>query len=748
MLMTDSFSCCLPRVLSPISALAALLLIAPSAGFCQAGTCSPITAHAPTASDKAYNNSDFATAEQLYTQALAQNPKNLEIEASLVRTLLHEDKIDDASQRVQGMLDADAHSAAALTAQAEVEMRQGLPWEAMHSLDRAQEADPCYARQHLIRSRALRLDSMHASERAELQKAYEIDPTDEDIQNAWHSIVSSAQEIEGTQESLDSMTGLDAATRKKAEQTVHDLMPLLSEDSQTCKVLPSTPAAILPLLPSKEDGKTIDSLRVEVQLPKTPAKLVVDSAASGLYITRALAEENGLRPRDGDPPGTVRVDSVHVGPLEFRDCLVGVSDTPFADKGDGFVGTDLFSSYLIEIDPRAEKMTLGPLPALRSTVPGDRPTLRELAAYTPVYHRRQYLLVPVTLNNKARELFVLDTGMRFSTMTPEIAHAISNMKVNFTNTLQTVSGPAAHVYRDSFDFQFANLALNHQNHVLEFDPAAVDHNAGFAVGGLLGFDVLHLLTLTLDYRDGLVAFGGANVESAPASTKDLAASPAPARSSQPVSVPAGASDLSESNCGADNVDRPLNATLEGTVQIAMDSGHLKPGKEVWVKTLNEYSFSGCTLNRDAVVYGHVIAASSKKNSDTAELAIAFDRGDCLGHGKQQISLRLIGIVAPPPGSAHLHEMLPTEVVGGARRMSDTTGETDGYDPKEILTITPAIVHPGVVIGMPHLSLEPHGGPGCTSRIVSTKRSVELNEGVELILAAYEPAGNKGPDRAQ
>lgn len=728
-----------PRRISLFVSCAALMILMPADGRCQARTCTVATAHTPTPADKAYNDGDYATAEQLYTQALAQDPTNTMLGAALVRTLLHEQKQAEAAQRVQAMLASNPRSAAALTAKADVELRQGLPWQAMQSLHQAQEADPCDARLHLIRSRALRIDSMYASERAELQKAYDIDPTDPDIQNAWHSIVSSAEEIEGTEQWLAAMTDLDAATRQKAEQTVHDLLPLLSENSQTCKVLPSTPAATLALLPSKQDGKTIDAFRIDVQLPKTAVKLVVDSAASGLYITRALAEENGLHPGDGDPQGTVRVESVHVGPLEFRNCLVGVSDTPFPDKGDGFIGTDLFSSYLIEIDPRAERMTLAPLPALRSVVPGDRPTLRELAAFTPVYHRRQYLLVPVTLNNKVRELFVLDTGMRFSTMTPEIAHAISNMKVNFTNTLQTVAGPAAQIYRDSFDFQFANLALNHQNHILEFDPAAINHNAGFEVGGLLGFDMLHLFTLTLDYRDGLVAFGGANVSPAPASTRDLAAATTPVQPNPGTQTVGGAA--SESNCNVDNTDRPLSTTLEGTVQIAMDSGHLKPGKEVWVKTLNEYTFPGCTLNRDSVVYGHVVAASSKKNSDTAELAVAFDRGDCLGHGKQQISLRLIGIVSPPPGSAHLHEMLPTEVVGGARQISDTAGATQGYDPKEILTITPAIVHPGIVIGMPHLKLEPDGGPGCSSRIVSTKRSVELNEGVELIMAAYGTAAH-------
>jgi tetratricopeptide (TPR) repeat protein len=715
---------------------AMLLSFAPSAEAFQAGDCSQVAEHVATPAETAYQNGDYATAEQLYTQALAQQPNNVALGAALVSTLLNENKVEEAAQRVQAMSVADPKSAAVLTARAEIELRQGMPWQAMQTLDRAEEADRCNARLHLVRSRALRIDSMHASERAELEKAYEIDPTDPDIQNAWHSIVSSAQEVEGTEESLASMKDLDAQTRQKAEQTVRDLMPLLSENSQTCKVLPSIPSATLPLLPSKEDGKTIDGFRIEVQLPKSDLKLKLDTAASGLYITRALADENGLHAGDGDPQGTVRLDSVKIGPLEFRDCLVGVSDTPFTAKADGFIGTDLFASYLIRIDPRVERLTLSPLPALKEVVPGDRPRLPELAAFTPVYHRRQYLLIPVTLDSKARELFAIDTGMRFSTMTPEIAHGLSNLKVNFTNTLQTESGPTAHVYRDTFDFQFANLALNRQSHILEFEPAAIDRSAGFDVGGLIGFDMLHFLTLDLDYRDGLVRFDAAENEPALKSSRSLTSADQPAApppANQPVTALATV-ESGDSGCLHDDADRPLNATLEATVQIAMDSGHLKPGKEVWVRTLNGYTLPGCTLNRDSTLYGRVVAASSKKNSDTAELDLAFDRGDCTGHGKQQISLRVIGIVASPPETAHLHEMLPAEVVGAGRQISDTAG--GGYDPKEVHLLAPSLVRPGVVVGMPYLRLEPNGGPGCSSRIVSAKRSVELNEGVELILAAY------------
>ena len=64
------------------------------------------------------------------------------------------------------------------------------------------------------------------------------------------------------------------------------------------------------------------------------------------------------------PQNLVRINSLHIGPLEFHDCLVGVSDTPFPNKGDGFIGTDVFAPYLISLDYPAGKLTLAPLPAL------------------------------------------------------------------------------------------------------------------------------------------------------------------------------------------------------------------------------------------------------------------------------------------------------------------------------------------------------------------------------------------------
>ncbi len=701
----------------------AVLIFQASSLLSQTASCPAAPAQTVTPAATAYGEGRYADAEQGYAQSLVQQPHDASIAAALVKTLLHEGKIAQASDRVTAALADDPRSAPILTAQAEVQLREGEPWLALQTLDAAAAADRCYARIHLIRSRVFRIDSMYASERAEIEKAYEIDPKDPDILYAWRRVVSPAQEIEGIDKALPTMKDMDAETRQKAEESMNSMLPLLSENSQTCKIEPAVQSATLHLTGTMEDGKHLDGYRLDVQLPKTSARLVVDTAASGIFITKELADANGLQQGPNDPPGTVHADSVHIGPLEFRDCMVGVSNAPFAGKADGMIGTDIFASYLLTIDARDSRLTLDPLPPLAGVLPGDRATPPELADYTPVYHRRQYLLVPVLLNNKVRRLFVLDTGMRFSTMTSETAHAISSTKANFTNAMQTASGRAAQVYRDNFDFQFAKLSMPRQSHVLEWDLSTLDHDMGFEVAGMLGFDILQTLNLSLDYRDGLAKFEPTKDEGSPAHAKEAKiASAAPANDT---SVPA---------CQEfENRDWPVESTIEARVTELMDSAHLKPGKEVFVKVLYGLTYPGCVLTQDSILYGHVTAAASSKNPNSSELGLVFDRADCEGRQKQQLPMRLIGLVGPRDQSSMLHDALPTEVAGGPRQMSDATAGTNGRDDNLSPGGPPHTVHPGIVVRMPKVKLEPEGGPGCSAKITSSDRTIQLGPGTEVIL---------------
>jgi tetratricopeptide (TPR) repeat protein len=696
------------------SFLVAIVLVSVQV-YGQAPACRAVEPHPLSPAETAYKDSSYAQAEQLYAQALGQQPHDAAIAARYVETLIHENKVAQAAEQVKSAIAAHPNSAAVLTAQAEVQLREGEPWLAMKSLDAAAAADGCYARVHLVRSRIFHIDSMYASERSELQKAYDMDATDPDIVMEWSRIMPAAKDIEGTAEALGRTKDLETKTRAKAEATIASLRSVLHEDTQTCRVLPTVSSASVPLLPSREDGKHIDSFRLEVKFPKATAKLVLDTAASGLYISKALADENGFQRAADAPMGTVQASTLQIGPLEFRDCMVGVSDVPFAGKADGFIGTDLLAKYLITIDGNRGKLDLDPLPAEPGVLPGDRATGGELGDYDPVYHRRQYLLVPVMIDNKARKLFALDTGMRMSAMGSETAHAVSNTKVNFTNPLQTKSGQAAQVYRDSFDLDFAGVSAHEKSgSVLEFNPGAIGQNAGFDVAGLLGLDVLGQMTLHLDYRDGLVKLELASKEE---------------------NAKRGGTETERAECPTyEGIDIPIKQTLELRVTGTLDSGRLKPGKEIFGQVVHGLIYPGCTLDANAIVYGHVTAVSSSRNPDQAELGLVFDHGDCEGHPRTPLSLHLIALLPPPDEDPNsLHGALPTEVAGGVRQISVAVAESDAYDAQLSEGGKPHTVHPGVVVGIPRTKLEPAGGPACSARITSSSRSVQLGTGAEMIL---------------
>ncbi len=708
--------------------LSCVLFLVAASVHAQGHSCTPAAPHDATPAEEAYAQGKYDAAESLYMQALQQKPHDVALSSALVRTLLRQGKVNDAESQVKKALADDPNSAAALTALAEVQFRKGQPWLALQTLSEAAKADGCYARAHLIRSRILRIDSMYASERKELQTAYDIDPTDPDIKHTWLQIDSPANDIEGTEKALSTMSNVDADLREKAMASVHGLMGQLTENSQTCKSSPITAAVTLPFMPVLQDAKHITGYQLEVQLPQRKAKLIVDTAASGLYISRALADENGFGHVVGEPANTVHVDNVRIGPLEFRDCMVGVSDTPFPDKGDGFIGTDVFASYLVTLDYPVGKLELAPLPPLpgarEDALPVDRQIVREMQGYAPVYHRQQFLLVPVVLNSREKRLFVLDSGMRMSTMTPDVAHLVSSTKVNFTNPVQTVSGGTVQLYRDNFDFQFANLSLDNQGHILEFDPTVIDEGTGFQVAGMIGFDMLHSLTIHLNYRDGLVKFDQTGSSVLIRRWASIGASGSPA---------GNAGQHGDCNPFLNQTDAlPARETIEAQMVGWLDSAHAKPGQPVTLKVVHEVKSEDCWLPVGAMLYGDVVASSGSKNG--GELALAFDRGDCFRQAKKDLPLRLIGVVGPPGERKAAHDAMPAEVTGGARDISVTVAnmglrEDENLNPGG----PPNTVHPGIVVGLKGIKMTPEAGPQCSALMTSTEHSVRLDTGSEFIL---------------
>jgi len=182
-------------------------------------------------------------------------------------------------------------------------------------------------------------------------------------------------------------------------------------------------------------------------------------------------------------------------------------------------------------------------------------------------------------------------------------------------------------------------------------------------------------------------------------------------------------------------DIPTNLTFKAKVPGPLDSSSMKVGNKFWVNIVFGLVFPGCTLNPGAAIWGHVTSSASQKNPNSSELSLAFDHADCEGHPKKEMTLQVIGVLGLD-ASMRMHDAVPLVMNGGGRSVSAAAAQTAYLGDDELNPGgTVNTVHPGIVIGIPKVKLDPQGGPACSARFTSTNRSVQLEKGAELIMIA-------------
>jgi len=81
----------------------------------------------------------------------------------------------------------------------------------------------------------------------------------------------------------------------------------------------------------------------------------------------------------------------------------------------------------------------------------------------------------------------------------------------------------------------------------------------------------------------------------------------------------------------------------------------------------------------------------------------------------------------------MHDEVPVGLKGGTRNAATTAMVTNTADYQLNPGGAPNTVHPGVVVGLPKMKLDVAGGPGCSARISSSEKSLQLEPGSVLIL---------------
>ena len=121
------------------------------------------------------------------------------------------------------------------------------------------------------------------------------------------------------------------------------------------------------------DAQHVSGYGLLVKINDRNQRLLLDTGASGILINRRAAEKAGLKRvstvqfagigEKGRQDAYLAVaDQIRIGELEFRDCVVTVSEKSMGLDGDGLIGGDVFSSYVVDIDIPADMLRLSPLP--------------------------------------------------------------------------------------------------------------------------------------------------------------------------------------------------------------------------------------------------------------------------------------------------------------------------------------------------------------------------------------------------
>ncbi|MGA8312102.1 MAG: aspartyl protease family protein, partial [Terriglobales bacterium] len=243
-------------------------------------------------------------------------------------------------------------------------------------------------------------------------------------------------------------------------------------------------------------------------------------------------------------------DHIRIGDLEFKDCVVAVTDKGSVADEDGLIGADVLGAYLIDIDLPGMRLKLSPLPkrpedtvapkSLNSEgeeqanaeqkednvkeqtskeqespppiskparrLPKDRYIAPEMADWTKVFRFGHSMLVPTSVNDSKPMLFGLDTGAFSNLLSVRAGRQVSKVSSEDSLRVHGLNGAVNKVYSSEKatlrfgHFQQSNLGI------ITLDLSTVCRQTGTEISGFLGFAMLRQLEVKLDYRDGLVDF--------------------------------------------------------------------------------------------------------------------------------------------------------------------------------------------------------------------------------------------------
>jgi|SRR5579871_597237 len=496
-----------------------------------------------------------ADAQARYQAVVNVDPASVPAQVGLGRALIFQQKLVEAQSALDTAVALHPDSPELLLTLGDLQFAQGKLPDAEKTFLKAQSLKPNDPSSYLALARYYRACSLYRRAYDSMKRAHELAPNDIPVQLLWFHSLPQAEQPPALQEFLAATSGLDPHTVQVLQQYLAFAKRNAEAPAHPCKLVSDVRETSTKLFAIPRSGTQLGASGIAVKINKQEMHLAVDTGATGVLLGRAAAEKLGLKRLayqsivgmgdSGQQGGYSAVaDRIRVGDLEFQDCTIRVTDaaTPVTGQ-DGLIGTDVFSSYLIDIDIPGAKLRLSPLPkrpeageappALKTMrdsqqfetegeagvsgaspsaaaqpfePPKDAYVAPEMADWTRIYRFRNLLLVPTKVDDTGPLLFLIDTGSFSNVLSTKAAQQLTQLRSDPSTHVTGLSGSVAKVYRaDKATLQFGRYAQANQD-IVTFDLSNMSRAAGTQVSGILGFNMLRILQIKLDYRDGLVDF--------------------------------------------------------------------------------------------------------------------------------------------------------------------------------------------------------------------------------------------------
>jgi tetratricopeptide (TPR) repeat protein len=475
---------------------------------------------------------DSAAAYNAIISAASSGPDAVLAYTGLARVFLKQEKASDAFAAASKAVALTPGKTPAITALGEVYFRQGKLQQAEDSFLNPQRICDIDARSYLGLSRIYRATSNYKRAKIAVDQAIKLDADDPDIQRAYMATLSRSEMVKYLRNYLSRETDDDAEHRKRLEEQLEVMEDAGRQHKPVCQLASRVTATQTAMETLLEAPTQIRGYGLRVKINGASAKLMLDTGAGGITIDKKIADKAGVKKiADSDMRGIGDkgaaagyfgfADSIQIGDLQFEGCYVDVVTRNSVLGDDGLIGADVFENFLVDIDFPDAKFKLSQLPPYPDEAPQqtaleseparesrrhDRYFAPEMKGYTPIFRFGHMLLIPTAVNNSPDMLFAMDTGAFDNTITPAAAKQVTKINRDENFHVKGLSGEVKEVYvADKANLRFAHLKQDRQG-LVTFSLDGISKSIGTEVSGTLGFRMLILLDIKIDYRDGLVNF--------------------------------------------------------------------------------------------------------------------------------------------------------------------------------------------------------------------------------------------------